>query len=159
MGVGIRLASRSDYERLLPLYEDVDELHLRNLSQIFQKPEESIRSEEHFDQIFDSADAAIFVALHGEDIIGFISVFSKDAPDHPIMVPRKYATIDTMAVAERWRGRGIGRMLLAHAHDWAASHGATQIELNVWEFNCGAIEFYERCGYTTASRKMSISVT
>ena len=50
-------------------------------------------------------------------------------------------------------------MLLAQAHDWAAPRSAAQIELNVWEFNRGAIEFYERCGYTTASRKMWVSVT
>jgi diamine N-acetyltransferase len=159
MSVGVRLASRSDYEQLLPIYADVDELHLRNLSQVFQKPEESLRSEEYFDRILDSADAAIFVAVHSEDIVGFISVCSKDAPDHPAMVPRKYAEIDTMAVMEQWRDRGIGRLLLAQARDWAVSRGAAQIELNVWEFNSGAIEFYERCGYTTTSRKMWVSVT
>ena len=98
MDISIRLANRSDYEQLLPLFEDVDELHLRALSQIFQKPEESLRSEEYFDQIFDSADAAIFVALHSKDIVGFICVFSKKAPDYPIMVPRQYAVIKTMAV-------------------------------------------------------------
>jgi len=41
------------------------------------------------------------------------------------------------------------------AHEWALAKGVDIIELNVWEFNKGAIEFYHGLGYETASRKMS----
>jgi ribosomal protein S18 acetylase RimI-like enzyme len=32
--------------------------------------------------------------------------------------------------------------------------GATAIELNVWEFNVGALAFYDRLGYKTRNRRM-----
>jgi ribosomal protein S18 acetylase RimI-like enzyme len=35
------------------------------------------------------------------------------------------------------------------------SKGADTIELNVWEFNRGAMAFYRQLGYRTTSRKMS----
>jgi ribosomal protein S18 acetylase RimI-like enzyme len=38
--------------------------------------------------------------------------------------------------------------------EWLATRGATQCELNVWEFNRGAAEFYESMGFETISRRM-----
>jgi ribosomal protein S18 acetylase RimI-like enzyme len=41
------------------------------------------------------------------------------------------------------------------AHEWAVTKGVDSIELNVWEFNQEAIEFYKTLGYESASRKMN----
>jgi GNAT superfamily N-acetyltransferase len=43
---------------------------------------------------------------------------------------------------------------MERAHAWALDKGINQIQLNVWEFNEGAIAFYEKLGYTVASRTM-----
>ena len=40
------------------------------------------------------------------------------------------------------------------AEAWARNHGAERLHLNVWEFNEGAIAFYEALCYTTFSRNM-----
>jgi ribosomal protein S18 acetylase RimI-like enzyme len=63
--------------------------------------------------------------------------------------------IDNLAVRKGFRRAGIGRALMEKAHEWALAKGVDIIELNVWEFNQGAIEFYHGLGYETASRKMS----
>jgi len=39
--------------------------------------------------------------------------------------------------------------------EWASVKGAIAIELNVHEFNRGAISFYRKLGYDTVSQKMS----
>jgi GNAT superfamily N-acetyltransferase len=57
-------------------------------------------------------------------------------------------------VPEAWQGRGAGRALMNAAEAWAREHGAERLHLNVWEFNEGAIAFYERLGYVTFSRNM-----
>ena len=62
--------------------------------------------------------------------------------------------VDDLAVRREWRGRGIGRALLARAEQWAQARQVGAIELNVWEFNAGARALYERLGYATFSRKM-----
>ncbi len=79
----------------------------------------------------------------------------RESPEIPIFVRRRYAVIESVVVAEEHRRAGIGRGLVEKAHQWAVAEGADSIELNVWEFNQGAVEFYERLGYETASRKMS----
>ena len=40
------------------------------------------------------------------------------------------------------------------AEAWARQQGATRLVLNVWEFNTGALSFYESLGYNAFSRNM-----
>ena len=78
----------------------------------------------------------------------------ESAPER-LLVPRYYASIDDLVVRESWRQRGVGRALMARAEQWARERGLETIEFGVWEFNAGAIRFYEQLGYTTLSRTMS----
>ncbi|MGB3480000.1 MAG: GNAT family N-acetyltransferase, partial [bacterium] len=78
----------------------------------------------------------------------------RTAPYIDIMVPRHYVVIDKMVVLDVHRGKGVGKMLMKKAHEWISSKEIKHIELHVWEFNQSAIKFYEKLGYTTASRKM-----
>lgn len=52
-----------------------------------------------------------------------------------------------MAVAAGWRGRGVGRALLAEAIDRAQAAGAHKVALQVWPHNAAAIALYERFGF------------
>ena len=80
----------------------------------------------------------------------------RHTPDLPIFVPRHYVVVDNIGVASEYQHKGIGRLLMDRAREWACAKGATNIELNVYEFNAGAIAFYEELGYQTLSRKMSL---
>jgi ribosomal protein S18 acetylase RimI-like enzyme len=60
-----------------------------------------------------------------------------------------------VVVRSAFRTCGIGKMLVEKTEAWAAAEGAASIELNVYEFNEGAISFYERLGYQAISRRMS----
>lgn len=76
------------------------------------------------------------------------------APDAPALVPRRYLLVNTLAVREDRRRSGVGRSLMVSAQSWGRGRGATEVELNVWGFNRGAIAFYEALGYDTAQRRM-----
>jgi len=54
--------------------------------------------------------------------------------------------IESIAVAEDVRGRGIGAALMTAATSWAKSQGATRLELEVRASNATAIRLYERFG-------------
>jgi ribosomal protein S18 acetylase RimI-like enzyme len=116
------------------------------------------RTREFLSEILADEDAALFVAESDGQIIGFVLVRIRQARDIPIMVPRRYADIEDVAVLKRLHRRGVGRALLEKAHQWALERGVTQVELNVAEFNQGAIAFYEKLGYKTRSRRMWRSV-
>ena len=103
------------------------------------------------------ADEAVglFVAQVGDRLVGLICIMIRESPQVPIFVQRRYAVVDCVVAKGELRRAGIGRALVKKAHEWAVAKGAESVELNVWEFNQGAIQFYQMLGYETASRKMS----
>ena len=59
-----------------------------------------------------------------------------------------------MPVVEAWRGRGIGKLLLASAIQWAADAGAHKMALEVWPHNEAAIRLYRGAGFVEEGRKV-----
>lgn len=55
-----------------------------------------------------------------------------------------------MSVDAGWRGRGVGKALMARCIEWAQSTGVvTRLELKVFTRNATAIRLYERFGFVT----------
>jgi GNAT superfamily N-acetyltransferase len=55
--------------------------------------------------------------------------------------------VTNTAVAESYRGQGIGRLLLLRAVDEARSGGATRMILATATADLGNLRFYQRCGF------------
>jgi diamine N-acetyltransferase len=151
----IREAAADDYEVLCELFDEVDALHRDNLPQIFQKPTGPVWEQEHYRGLLTDEDVGLFVAEVNERAVGFVHAFIRDTPAIPILVPRRVAIVNSLGVKSDYRGGGIGRMLMHRIDEWAMVKGAVAIELNVHEFNRGAISFYRKLGYDTVSEKMS----
>ncbi|WP_337875931.1 GNAT family N-acetyltransferase [Elioraea sp.] len=58
------------------------------------------------------------------------------------------AGIEDVVVDQVWRGRGVGRALLAAAEAWARGRGAVRLALLADETNLPALDFYDRLGFT-----------
>jgi ribosomal protein S18 acetylase RimI-like enzyme len=54
----------------------------------------------------------------------------------------------TIAVADGWRGRGVGTALMASIEDWARRERVRKLQLHVRAGNEAAIALYRRLGYT-----------
>jgi ribosomal protein S18 acetylase RimI-like enzyme len=158
MQVTIRPATEDDYEALCRLYAEVDALHSRVLPNVFRDPQGPPRPRELVRETISSEESALFVAVAESDVVGLLDVDIRSAPDYPIIVPRRFAHVSEIVVTENHRGQGLGQLLMERAHRWALEKGASEVELNVWEFNHGAIAFYEKLGYETLHRIMRISL-
>lgn len=154
MDFAIREATQEDYSRLIELFAEVDALHRKALPKVFRKADGPARTEEYIFGIIANGDACLFVAEHHSQVVGFAQGFIRQAPDIPVIVPRRYGVVDDVVVREGFRRSGVGRSLVKRVEQWVLEKGVFQVELNVWEFNKGAMAFYEEVGYLTASRKM-----
>jgi ribosomal protein S18 acetylase RimI-like enzyme len=63
----------------------------------------------------------------------------------------RYAWIYDIEVAPESRGRGLGRMLLDRAEDWARGQGIGTVELHVFAHNELALKLYDSSGYREKS--------
>jgi ribosomal protein S18 acetylase RimI-like enzyme len=57
------------------------------------------------------------------------------------------ALVEDVVVAEPWRGRGIGRMLVAAIERWAADRGVSRLQLLADRANAPALSFYAKQGW------------
>ena len=154
----IRKATEHDIEGLCQLIAEVDELHRDHLPHKFRTSDGPARERQFMLDLIEREDVGLFVAEHEEQQVGFVHVVVHDAPDFPIVQPRRTAWVDSIAVGRAARRGGIGRALMERAQQWALAMGAREIVLKVYQFNQSAIEFYRRLGYDTLAREMAKTV-
>ena len=63
-----------------------------------------------------------------------------------------------MGVLTEFRRQGIAEKLVKAAQAWALQRGASTMELNVWEFNRSAWQLYDKLGFNTLRRVMTIDL-
>jgi GNAT superfamily N-acetyltransferase len=92
--------------------------------------------------ILGKAGNRIFVAQLMGRVVGYIH-----AADYECSYTDSLKNIIALAVDEKERGRGIGRVLLNAAEAWARETGAAGVRLNSGMERENAHRFYEACGY------------
>jgi ribosomal protein S18 acetylase RimI-like enzyme len=154
MEIAIRSATAQDYDELCAIIGQVDALHREHAPDVFRKPDGPARERDYILGLLADKDHHLFVAEVEGQMAGFVHVTVWDTPPIPILVPRRLVFVDNLAVSRDLRRLGIGRALMQKAEWWALEQGATEIELNVFEFNEPAIAFYTSLGYKTLRRRM-----
>jgi GNAT superfamily N-acetyltransferase len=85
--------------------------------------------------------AALWVALAGDEVVGSIAL--RDRGGNELELKRMY-------LRPKCRGRGVGRLMLAAALDWARQNGARKIKLDTTERMEAARHLYEAAGFVRA---------
>ncbi len=88
-------------------------------------------------RVLDGEWGAVFLALRGAQIAGYIGI-------HP---QSEYGHVIGMLVDERHRDQGVGRALLEAALDWARAQGLRDVSLLVFPHNERAIALYRKSGF------------
>ena len=91
-------------------------------------------------------EAANIVAVADSKVIGSLGIAREVTRE-----TRHVASLG-MAVAEEWRGRGVGSALLAEAFRWAEWAGIEKIALSVYPHNQRAINLYKKFGFVEEGR-------
>ena len=158
--VKIRTATEQDLDALDRLYYEFHQYHareipdrLRDLGQI--EDQDWSRLHQALQDIFASQDAVIFLAEDSGQVIGLVEVYIRqDDEANTLVVPHKYAYLQSLMVSEAYRRSGIGKKLMDTAQQWARGKGAVEMRLDVWEFNQETIRFYEKMGFKTSKRSL-----
>ena len=91
----------------------------------------------------EAADQLVLVAESNRgEVVGWIHAFKRRG-----LLSSDDAEIGGLIVDERFRGRGVGRTLVAGAEDWAAVQGCGAIRVRSNVKRMGAPAFYAAAGY------------
>ena len=150
----VREAAPTDHEAMSALCEQVDALHAEARPDVFCDPPTPGRSVAYFDSRREEQGAAAFVAELDGLVVGCAIVRLNVIPDIPILRAGRFAYLEEVVVARQCRHRGVGEALMRRVEDWARNRQVARLELTAWEFNRGAIEFYQALGYATNYRRM-----
>ncbi len=150
----VREATARDMEALIGLLYESDILHWNALPDHFDDPGEPARGQAFVNHLLDEENGVILVAESAGRVIGLIQLAVFDERSGPYRRKHPHAHIGDVVVASDHRRAGVGRLLMAAAHDWAKARGAAEIELNVWQFNRDATALYESLGYQTTQHTM-----
>ena len=159
----IRRATEQDIDALMSLYDEFHRFHVLGVPDRLRTSDPSTPTgqaalSDALSAILHREDAAMFVALVGDHVAGLAEVYVRQDEPHPLIVPHRYGHLQSLFVSASFRKHGLGKLLVEAVHHWAKEQGATEMQLDMWEFEEGPLHFYEHLGYHTLKRHLIIDL-
>jgi ribosomal protein S18 acetylase RimI-like enzyme len=151
----IRKATVDDIESINKLFYELDTGAIEMQPEHFKR---GSRSFEYLSGLIEDEKSDFLLAVVDNDIIGFSLLFSKETADISLLVPCKYAYIQDFVVAEKYRNKGIGSVLMEESKRWAKERRMDYLRLSVIPANKDAQRFYARHGLTEQMITMEYSL-
>ena len=153
--VTVRFAREADLPTVNLLRREVNDLHVAGKPDVF-KPGFCDELRDHLFTIWNDPGQEIVVAEADGKVCGFAILHHINRPENPFMFERDFLDIDEFCVDENFRRQGVASAMIRFILDFVKEKGFKRLELNMWEFNRGALAFYEAAGFKTFRRYMEI---
>ena len=153
--VAVRFAREEELDRINELRKQVNDLHVAGKPEVF-KPGFRGELRDYIREIWRDPAKKIAVAERDGTVVGFAVLNHITRPENPFMFERDYLDVDEFGVDEGFRRQGVASAMVRFILDHAREKGFGRLELNMWEFNRGALAFYETAGFTTYRRYMEM---
>ncbi|HEX4146219.1 MAG TPA: GNAT family N-acetyltransferase [Pirellulales bacterium] len=137
----IRVATVDDLADLISVQRETNELHV-GFDPTFYRSATDAEFREAMAGFLAAADTTVWIARQEGAAAGFLVFKVVISPQNAFCHARNDGLIDQLAVAERFRRRGVGRALMDQAERYAAGHGCTELRLGVLISNTAARQFY-----------------
>lgn len=139
-----RRATVDDFETLMPLINQLANLHVEAKPEIFKAAPKLTKRD--FKKLIKSDNRTFTVMEIEGEVVGVSNWQVRQCRDNDTLSDRTFAVIDEIVISENHRRKGYGKLLFDKTVELAAQKGAGSIELYVWEFNEPAKKFYESLG-------------
>ena len=148
--IRIRPAVPGDYQAVREILLQAQQMHVAWRPDIY-RANEDLLPEAYFEETVERG--GFFVAELDGTVAGILEIQRRHV-ESPAHVTRDVLFIDTMAVAEAYRGMGIGHAFFRFVRQRKKEEKLDGIELQGDARNASAIRMYESCGFTGKSIHM-----
>lgn len=152
MKIHIRNARLEEYKTVETIMKQVQQMHIDWRPDIY-KYSETVLPLEIFEQAI--KDKTFFVAEYEGNIAGILFIIFRHI-ESPNQMIRNVIFVDSMAVDEKYRGKGIGHAFFDFLKDLRNEKRYDGIELQINAKNKAAYEIYVNCGFTEKSISMEL---
>lgn len=152
MEIHIRNAEINDYNTVQTIMKQVQQMHIDWRPDIY-KYSETLLPLEIYEQAVN--DKTFFIAEYEGNIAGILFIMFRHI-ESPYHITRNIIYVDSMAVDEKYRGKGIGHAFFDFLKDLRNEKEYDGIELQVNAKNKAAYEMYRNCGFTEKSISMEL---
>ncbi len=92
-------------------------------------------------------DGRIYIAENDGKAIGFISLRIEQKGNEILLPSIESVFITDFIIHPEFRGKGVGKLLLAKADEYAKERNISYIKLSVFAANTNAVELYRKLGF------------
>ncbi|MEF2954617.1 MAG: GNAT family N-acetyltransferase [Blautia sp.] len=155
MDIHIRTAKVEDYNAVEAIMKQVHKLHVGWRPDVY-KQQETILPLDEFKQAIQ--EQAFFVAEGEGKVVGILGLMYRHV-ETPVHVTKDIIFIDSMAVDEPYRKKGVGHAFFDFLKELKIEKGYDAIELQVNARNKVAYDMYRSYGFTEKSINMELLET
>lgn len=153
----VRFAEEKDLNIINELRKQVNDIHVEGRPDVF-KAGFGTEIRDFAKVIMNGENSDIIVAERNGVICGMVCVDYVNKPETPYSKARSFYHVQEIAVDVNYRRQGVAKELLEFMITDAKKRKLGKIELDVWEFNDSAIEFYRAVGFRQTRRWMEYEV-
>ena len=156
-GYLIRNALLSDYSEIAKLDKLLNDEHKKRRADIIRQDIPLI-SYEQFRTVLLSSSTKMSVAEINNEIIGFVLAKQCNYHKHATIIDMPVIEIEKLFVNPMRRHNKVGTALFNEIISFAQVQHIDKIELTVWGWNNGAIEFYHKMGLYNRYHRLEFDV-
>lgn len=153
----VRFAEEKDLVIINELRKQVNDIHVEGRPDVF-KAGFGTEIRDFAKVILDGENSDIIVAERNGIICGMVCVDYVNKSETPYSKARRFYHVQEIAVDVNHRRQGVAKELLEFMIADAKKRKLGKIELDVWEFNDSAIEFYQAVGFRQMRRWLEYEV-
>ena len=150
----VRLAKKEDLKTVNKIRKEVYDLHAKARPDIFNPNWAEKSQMEYLTTYLSDENLLLYVCERDGKILGYAMVEKREKPESTYSKARRWCEIGDLGVTAKIRGKGVGTEIFEFLKKELKKQGFPKIQLNVWEFNKAAINFYEKNGFEVSTRKM-----
>lgn len=143
MNIIIRKARPEDWQTIQKLNNDVFQNDKHNDSDMDSNWPYTEKGIQYYQDLANGTYGCCLIAEADNKSVGHIILSKKTLTYFKSM----YVEVEYIGVSSEYRTKGIGKMLIDSAADWAKQQGANRLYLEAFWGNTEAVKFYKKNGF------------